>query len=54
MKEGIIAEMGTHTELMSNAAEYAKLYNIQANAFSIGHPWGADEIREAQDLLYSL
>ena len=34
MKEGIIAEMGTHAELMSNAAEYAKLYNIQADAFS--------------------
>lgn len=33
MKEGTIAEMGTHAELMSKAAEYAKLYNVQAEAF---------------------
>lgn len=54
MKEGVIAEMGTHTELMRNAAEYAKLYNIQANAFSTGQQGETDAIREAQDLLYSL
>lgn len=34
MKDGRVAEMGTHTELMSKAAEYAKLYNVQADAFS--------------------
>ncbi|KAF7966584.1 hypothetical protein HWV62_37817 [Athelia sp. TMB] len=42
MKEGMIAEMGTHAELMGNAAEYAKLYNIQADAFSAS-PAGAVE-----------
>ena len=35
MKDGVIAETGTHMELMSNAAEYANLYNVQAEAFSI-------------------
>ncbi|KZP34388.1 P-loop containing nucleoside triphosphate hydrolase protein [Athelia psychrophila] len=34
MKDGSIAEMGTHSELMSNTAEYANLYNVQAEAFS--------------------
>jgi ABC-type multidrug transport system fused ATPase/permease subunit len=34
MKEGKIAEEGTHDELMKKDGEYAKLYNIQANAFS--------------------
>ncbi|KZP34394.1 P-loop containing nucleoside triphosphate hydrolase protein [Athelia psychrophila] len=34
MKDGVIAEMGSHSELMSNAAEYANLYNVQAEAFS--------------------
>lgn len=33
MKDGGIAEMGTHTELMQIEGEYAKLYNIQASAF---------------------
>ncbi|KAF9035478.1 hypothetical protein BJ165DRAFT_1509755, partial [Panaeolus papilionaceus] len=34
MKDGTIAEIGTHEELMKNDGEYAKLYNIQANAFA--------------------
>ncbi|KAF7977743.1 hypothetical protein HWV62_40625 [Athelia sp. TMB] len=34
MKDGVVAEIGTHIELMSKAAEYANLYNIQAEAFS--------------------
>jgi ABC-type multidrug transport system fused ATPase/permease subunit len=33
LKEGVIAESGTHAELMKNDGEYKKLYNIQANAF---------------------
>ncbi|EKM79647.1 hypothetical protein AGABI1DRAFT_120970 [Agaricus bisporus var. burnettii JB137-S8] len=33
MKEGVIVESGTHTELMRNDGEYKKLYNIQASAF---------------------
>jgi hypothetical protein len=33
MKDGHIAESGTHEELLKNGAEYAKLYNIQARAF---------------------
>ncbi len=33
MKDGTIAEAGTHAELMAKEGEYAKLYNIQASAF---------------------
>ncbi|PBK82584.1 P-loop containing nucleoside triphosphate hydrolase protein [Armillaria gallica] len=33
MKDGTIAESGTHEELMASQGEYAKLYNIQASAF---------------------
>ncbi|KAF8228274.1 hypothetical protein L208DRAFT_1404082 [Tricholoma matsutake] len=33
MKDGAIAELGTHEELMRLGGEYAKLYDIQANAF---------------------
>ncbi|KAK0191809.1 P-loop containing nucleoside triphosphate hydrolase protein [Armillaria mellea] len=33
MKDGTIAETGTHEELMTMEGEYAKLYNIQASAF---------------------
>ncbi|KAF8652807.1 hypothetical protein AX16_004158 [Volvariella volvacea WC 439] len=33
MKEGSIAETGTHKELIVKGGEYAKLYNIQAHAF---------------------
>jgi len=34
MKDGTVAEVGTHEELMSKDGEYKKLYNIQAEAFS--------------------
>jgi ABC-type multidrug transport system fused ATPase/permease subunit len=34
MKGGRIVETGTHAELMSTGGEYAKLYDIQAGAFS--------------------
>ena len=33
MKNGTVAETGTHEELMLKNSEYAKLYNIQASAF---------------------
>jgi len=33
MKDGTVAESGTHEELMLKDGEYAKLYNIQASAF---------------------
>jgi hypothetical protein len=33
MKDGAIAESGTHEALISNDGEYSKLYNIQASAF---------------------
>lgn len=33
MKDGTIAEAGTHVELIEKDGEYAKLYNIQASAF---------------------
>ncbi len=33
MKDGSVAEAGTHGELMAKNGEYAKLYNIQASAF---------------------
>ena len=33
MKDGAVAEMGTHEELMPKNGEYAKLYNVQASAF---------------------
>ncbi|KAJ2934277.1 hypothetical protein H1R20_g2819, partial [Candolleomyces eurysporus] len=34
MKDGKIEETGSHDELMKKEGEYAKLYNIQANAFT--------------------
>ena len=34
MKEGMVAETGTHEQLMELKGEYAKLYNIQASAFA--------------------
>ncbi|KAG5735025.1 Lipid A export ATP-binding/permease protein MsbA, partial [Termitomyces sp. T112] len=34
MKDGAVAESGSHGELMKLDGEYAKLYQIQANAFS--------------------
>jgi len=34
MKDGLIVEQGKHDELMKNGGEYAKLYEIQAGAFS--------------------
>ncbi|PBK79366.1 P-loop containing nucleoside triphosphate hydrolase protein [Armillaria gallica] len=33
MKDGTIAEIGTHEELIAREGEYAKLYNIQASTF---------------------
>jgi ABC-type multidrug transport system fused ATPase/permease subunit len=33
MKDGTIAETGTHDDLLKAEGEYAKLYNIQASAF---------------------
>ena len=33
MKNGTVAETGTHEELMLKNSDYAKLYNIQASAF---------------------
>jgi len=34
MKDGTVAETGTHEELMLKNGDYAELYNIQASAFS--------------------
>jgi ABC-type multidrug transport system fused ATPase/permease subunit len=34
MKEGQVAEMGTHKDLISREGEYASLYNVQAQAFA--------------------
>ncbi|KAF8177195.1 P-loop containing nucleoside triphosphate hydrolase protein, partial [Pholiota molesta] len=34
MKDGSIVETGSHEHLISAKGEYAKLYNIQASAFS--------------------
>ncbi|KAJ7062624.1 P-loop containing nucleoside triphosphate hydrolase protein [Mycena amicta] len=34
MKEGTIAEMGSHRELLALGGEYAALYNVQAQAFT--------------------
>jgi ABC-type multidrug transport system fused ATPase/permease subunit len=33
MKDGTMAETGTHETLMESKGEYAKLYQIQAGAF---------------------
>jgi hypothetical protein len=33
MKDGSVAEMGTHEELILKNGDYAELYNIQASAF---------------------
>ncbi|PBK60555.1 P-loop containing nucleoside triphosphate hydrolase protein [Armillaria solidipes] len=33
LKDGTVAETGTHEELIAREGEYAKLYNIQASAF---------------------
>jgi ABC-type multidrug transport system fused ATPase/permease subunit len=35
MKDGMVAETGTHEQLMELEGEYAKLYNIQASAFVV-------------------
>ena len=34
MKEGTVAETGTHEQLLDLKGEYANLYNIQASAFA--------------------
>ncbi|KDQ61149.1 hypothetical protein JAAARDRAFT_55856 [Jaapia argillacea MUCL 33604] len=34
MKDGVLAEAGTHDELINKEGEYHKLYNVQANAFT--------------------
>jgi len=34
MKNGTVAETGKHDDLMLKNGDYAKLYNIQASAFS--------------------
>jgi ABC-type multidrug transport system fused ATPase/permease subunit len=34
MKDGKLVESGSHCELMDIGGEYAKLYGIQAKAFS--------------------
>lgn len=34
MKDGCVVESGTHEELFTQDGEYAKLYNIQARAFT--------------------
>jgi ABC-type cobalamin/Fe3+-siderophores transport system ATPase subunit len=36
MKDGTVAESGTHEQLLKANGEYAKLYNIQASAFADG------------------
>ncbi|KAF9458587.1 P-loop containing nucleoside triphosphate hydrolase protein [Collybia nuda] len=36
MKDGEVAQSGTHEELMKSGGEYAKLYKIQADAFASG------------------
>ncbi|KAF9267121.1 P-loop containing nucleoside triphosphate hydrolase protein [Marasmius fiardii PR-910] len=36
MKDGKVAEFGTHTELMAKKGEYYTMYNIQAKAFETG------------------
>ncbi|KAJ7018570.1 P-loop containing nucleoside triphosphate hydrolase protein [Mycena alexandri] len=34
MKEGKVAELGTHKDLMAGGSEYASLYNVQAQVFT--------------------
>ncbi|KAJ7181840.1 P-loop containing nucleoside triphosphate hydrolase protein [Mycena filopes] len=36
MKDGIVAQTGTHGELMAQGGEYAALYEVQAQAFAEG------------------
>lgn len=38
MKDGAVAESGTHQELMLLGGEYAKLFEIQASAFTSAPP----------------
>jgi predicted nucleic-acid-binding Zn-ribbon protein len=35
MKDGVVAESGTHDELIKRGGEYSKLYDIEANAFRV-------------------
>ncbi|QRV75041.1 ABC transporter [Ceratobasidium sp. AG-Ba] len=37
MQEGTVVEQGTHKELMTLDGEYAKMYNLQSQAFSEAH-----------------
>jgi ABC-type transport system involved in cytochrome bd biosynthesis fused ATPase/permease subunit len=34
MKEGELVERGTHDELLAQKSEYAKMYQVQAQAFT--------------------
>ena len=35
MKEGVLVESGTHKSLMKVNGEYARLYEVQAKAFTV-------------------
>jgi hypothetical protein len=45
MKNGTVAETGTHEELMLKNGDYAKLYNIQASAFLPEAPFSSEKMK---------
>jgi hypothetical protein len=45
MKDGVVAELGTHDELIERGGEYSKLYDIQAHAFRVD---AASDVRPFQ------
>jgi hypothetical protein len=51
MKDGTVAETGTHAELMLKDGDYAKLYNIQASAFLSEAPSAPKERAEADKVV---
>ena len=34
LRDGVVEETGTHPELLAAGGEYARLYNVQAEAFT--------------------
>ena len=45
LQDGVIAEEGTHEQLLANDAGYAKLYHVQARYYQEGGEFDGEEVR---------
>jgi len=43
LQNGVIAEEGTHEELLTRGGEYAKLFQVQARYYQEGGEWNGEE-----------